>query len=188
MNIIANIVAFKIGWLASVIGAANELPFIGPAVVMAVIGIHLHAANDASREFTLIVLTGAIGAVWDSVMVAAGWLSYPSGNLVADVAPYWIIAMWMLFATTLNVLFRWLQSNLPLASALGAVFGPLSYYGGAAAGAVVINEFAVTMTVIAAAWALLFPGLLLLAGRLDGVTDRSIITASAEDRRFGGHV
>ena len=188
MNVIANIVAFKIGWMASVVGAANELPFIGPAVVLAVIGIHLYAANDATRELTLIVLTGIIGAMWDSVMVAAGWLSYPSGNGVAGIAPYWIIGMWMLFATTLNVFFRWLQSNLALASALGAVFGPLSYYAGAAAGAVVINEFAVALAAIAAAWALLFPGLLMLARRLDGVADRSIITASADDRGFGGHV
>ena len=60
----------------------------------------------------MILMTGAVGLSWDSAMVTAGWLAYPSGTFVAGLAPYWILAMWMLFATTLNVSFRWLQSRL----------------------------------------------------------------------------
>jgi hypothetical protein len=170
MNIFINIVAFKIGWVASIIGAANQLPLLGPAVVLMAIAIHLHHVYDTSRELLLILSTGIIGAIWDSVMVAAGWLSYPSGTVVAGFAPYWILAMWMLFATTLNLAFRWLQSKLLLASGLGAVFGPASYYAGAKAGAVVINELTVVMFALTVAWAVLFPALLMLARRLDGVS------------------
>jgi hypothetical protein len=172
MNYLLNTVAFKIGWLASIVGAASELPLLGPAVIFVAITIHLSKAIDASRELILVALTGLIGASWDSVMVAAGWLSYPTGTIVAGFAPYWILAMWMLFATTLNLAFRWLQSNLLLAGVLGAVFGPASYYAGAKTGAVVINDLAVVMVALAAAWAVLFPSLLSLARRLDGVTAR----------------
>jgi hypothetical protein len=170
MTILINIVAFKIGWVASVLGAANGLPLLGPALMLPVIAIHLHNVNDPSRELTLIGLTGAIGATWDSVMVAAGWLSYPAGTIVAGLAPYWILAMWMLFATTLNMAFRWLQSKLLLASVLGAVFGPASYYAGARLDAVVINDLTASMAALAVAWAILLPGLLFLAKRFDGVT------------------
>jgi hypothetical protein len=170
MNILLNVVAFKIGWLASILGAANELPLLGPAVILVAITLHLRLVNDPSREFLLIALTGAIGATWDSVMVAAGWLTYPSGTILSGFAPYWILAMWMLFATTLNMAFRWLQSKTLFAGVLGAVFGPLSYYAGAKAGAVVINDFTATMVALAVAWAILLPGLLLLARRFDGVT------------------
>lgn len=170
MNFVINIVAFKIGWVASVVGAANGFPLLGPAVILVAIAIHLRNVDVPSRELMLVALTGTIGATWDSVMVAAGWLSYPTGTIIAGVAPYWILGMWMLFATTLNLAFRWLQSNLALAGVLGAVFGPASYYAGAKTGAVVINELTVVMLALAAAWALLFPGLLLLARRLDGVT------------------
>lgn len=170
MNLVINIVAFKIGWAASIVGAANQLPLLGPAVILLAIAIHLRNVNDSSREMMLILSTGLIGAIWDSVMVGAGWLSYPSGTIITGFAPYWILAMWMLFATTLNLAFRWLQSNLLLAAALGAVFGPASYYLGAGTGAVVINELTVVMLALAAAWAILFPALLMLARRLDGVT------------------
>jgi hypothetical protein len=170
MNVIINIVAFKIGWLASITGAASGVPLLGPAVILVAIALHLGRVDQPSSELMLIVLTGAIGAGWDSVMVAAGWLTYPTGTLVSGFAPYWILAMWMLFATTLNVAFRWLQSKTLIASILGAVFGPLSYYAGSKAGAVVFNDFAASMFGLAVAWAILLPALLTLARRFDGVT------------------
>lgn len=170
MNIVVNIVAFKIGWLASIAGAAGGVPLLGPAVILVAIALHLVRVEEPSSELMLIVLTGAIGASWDSIMVAAGWLTYPTGTLVSGLAPYWILAMWMLFATTLNVAFRWLQSKILIASILGAVFGPLSYYAGSKAGAVVINDFAASMLALAVAWAILLPALLSLARRFDGVT------------------
>jgi uncharacterized membrane protein YfcA len=79
----------------------------------------------------------------------------------------------MLFATTLNIAFRWLRDRLVLASLLGAVFGPLSYFAGARLGAVVINDFPSALIALALAWALLLPGLLLLAKRLDGFNVRA---------------
>ena len=170
MNILINILAFKIGWIASVLGAANDMPLLGPFVIFLAIAVHLRRVTEPSREFMLIALTGAIGIAWDSVIVAAGWLSYPSGTFVAGIAPYWILAMWMLFATTLNLTFRWLQSQMLLASALGAVFGPASYYAGATAGAVVINDLTATIVAQSVAWAALLPVLLTLARHFDGVT------------------
>ena len=165
-----NILAFKIGWVASVAGAASGTPALGPAVVLVVIAIHLRFANEPIRELILISATGAIGAAWDSVMVSAGWLSYPTGTIVAGLAPYWIVSMWMLFATTLNIAFRWLQSKLLLAGVLGAVFGPMSYFAGAKTGAVIINDLVSTMLALGLAWAVMLPALLLLAKRLDGVS------------------
>jgi hypothetical protein len=168
MNVLVNAVVFKFAWLSTVFGGANELPYLGVLAVLIAVAIHLRLAPEPSRELTLIVMTGVIGVAWDSVMVAAGWLAYPSGTLVAGLAPYWILAMWMLFATTLNVTFRWLHNRLWMAALLGAVFGPVSYLGGSAVGAVVLIEPVAAMTALSVAWALLMPGLLLLAQQLDG--------------------
>ena len=177
MNMLINVVAFKIGWASTMYGAANGLPLLGPAVVLMAVILHLRNADYPGDELLLVLLTGVIGAAWDSVMVAAGWLTYSSGVFSSSAAPYWIIAMWMLFATTLNLAFRWLHSRLALAALLGAVFGPLSYYIGAKLGAVVINDFVTAMIALAIAWSLLLPGLLLLAQKFDGFY---VSTARAE--------
>ena len=168
MNVLINAVAFKVAWVSTILGGANDLPAIGPLVVFVAIAIHLSRVAEPGRELTLVLLTGAIGLSWDSVMVAAGWLAYPSGTFVSGLAPYWILGMWMLFATTLNVSFRWLHLRLPLAAAIGAFFGPLSYMAGSAAGAVQLLEPGTVYLALSFGWALLMPGLLLLARQLDG--------------------
>lgn len=181
MKVLINIVAFKIAWLSSVLGAANGLPLLGPAVAFLVVAIHMRGASAPSREFSLIVLTCIIGASWDSVMVSAGWLSYASGTFLTGVAPYWIFAMWIAFATTLNLAFRWLQSRLLMAALLGAISGPASYFAGAKIGAVVFNDANVALIALAGAWAVLLPGLLVLAKRLDGVNRKlSSVRSSGE--------
>jgi hypothetical protein len=174
MNVLVNIVAFKVAWLSTIFGGANELPMLGPLVVSLAVALHLWLATEPTRELILVLMTGAIGLAWDSVLVSAGWLVYPTGTIVSGLAPYWILAMWMLFATTLNVAFRWLQTRLVLAALMGAVFGPISYVGGAAAGAVELVAPMPALVALGVAWALLMPGLLLLARQLDG-TQPSVI-------------
>lgn len=167
MTLLVNIVAFKMAWISSVLGAANGLPQLGPAIVMLVIIIHLKNSFNPSLEIAVIVLTGLIGSSWDSLLLASGWLSYPSGTLVPGLAPYWLIAMWLSFATTLNVALRWLQSRLVLASAIGGLLGPVSYYFGSRLGAVVFTNPTGALTALAVGWAILLPLLLMLAKRLD---------------------
>ena len=120
MSVLINIVAFKLAWVSTIFGGANGLPLLGPLAVAVAVAIHLRLAPAPHREFALIILTGAIGMAWDSVLVTAGWLAYPTGNFVAGLAPYWILGMWMLFATTLNVTFRWLRSRLWRFTPVGA--------------------------------------------------------------------
>ena len=168
VNVLINAVAFKLAWISAMTGGAKALPGLVIIGVFAAIAIHLWRAAEPRRELTLVVLTGLIGLAWDSVMVAAGWLVYPNGIIVPGLAPYWIIAIWMLFATTLNVTFRWLHGRWALAALMGAFFGPMSYLAGSAAGAVELVNPLAALSSLGVAWALLMPGLLLVARELDG--------------------
>lgn len=168
VNVLVNAVAFKAAWLSALFGGAWDMPELVSAAVLGAIGIHLWRASEPGREFVLVIMTGLIGLAWDSVMVAAGWLSYPSGMIIPGLAPYWIVAIWMLFATTLNVSFRWLHGRFGLAALMGAIFGPLSYIAGARAGAVELVNPSAALISLAGSWALMMPGLLLVARQLDG--------------------
>jgi hypothetical protein len=171
-NLLINIVAFKIAWLSSVLGGAYGLPLLGPAAVVVAVMIHLHRVSDPSRELRLILITGVLGVAVDSIMISAGWLIYPTGTVITGLSPLWILGMWMLFATTFNISFRWMQSRIALAGVMGAVFGPLSYYSGAKLGAVSFGDTSSAMLALGVSWGLLLPGLLLIAKRLDGVSLR----------------
>jgi len=79
----------------------------------------LRALDESGVKIDLVVGSG-IGAVADSALIATDWVRYASGTVVPGTAPVWLVAMWMLFATTLNVSLRWLRRYALAAIALGA--------------------------------------------------------------------
>jgi len=164
-----NFAAFQLGWFACVLGAAHGIPWTGPVVVALVITMHLILAERASRETSLIMLALALGFVVDSLLARSGWLSYASPLPSMQLAPFWILAMWALFATTLNVSLRWLRGKPGLATVLGAVLGPLSYIAGQRLGALEFTDFRAGTLALAIAWALAMPLLMRAAAHFDGV-------------------
>lgn len=168
-QLVFNFIAFQIGWAACVLGGAHQLPWLGSGLVLLIISAHLAWVPAPRNELYLILLTAVIGLFWDSLLVTLGLTRYHSGTLLSGIAPHWIVALWMLFATTLNVSLRWLQGRWLLAAAFGAVGGPLSFWAGQRLGGVAFADTALSLTVLSAGWAVLTPLLLKLAERFDGV-------------------
>jgi len=170
MNLLINITAFKLGWLSSVFGGAQQLPWLGPLVVFIAVAIHLARAERPRSEFMLIVSCGLIGAVFDSVLVAAGWVTFPSGMISDSMAPYWIITMWMLFGTTINMSMRWMRGRPLLAAAFGLVGGPMAYFAGHKIGGIVFVDQTAALAMLGIGWAVIMPLLMHLGERMDGVS------------------
>lgn len=173
MTMLLNFVVFQIGWFSAVLGAANGVPWTGPLVITAAIALHLTIAKRPLVELTLIFYCGLIGAVVDSILVAAGWVSYPTGLIIAGAAPYWIVAMWMLFATTLNLSLGWLKTRKLVGAVFGLFGGPLAYYTGFKLGGIEFENFDAAMIALAVGWAGVVPVLLVLAERFNGMEEAS---------------
>lgn len=165
-SIVGNLILFQVGWFACVMAAAGARPWIGIAVAAAVAGWHVARTPRPGPELGMIAIVAVIGLVFDSMLAASGWLSYASPPAVAFVAPAWIVALWVCFATTLNVGLRWLHRRPLAAAALGGIGGPLAYLGGEALGGVTLTPPAVAA--LAAGWALVMPVLVNIAVRMDG--------------------
>ena len=165
---LANFIFFQAGWLACVLGGANSQPWIGTLSAVVIVGYHLLRANAPRMELTLIIITVLLGAAWDSLLVWLNWISYTSGMWSPDFAPHWILALWALFATTLNVSLRWMKSHLWLAMASGAIAGPLAYYAGNRLGAVQFTDPTTALVALAVGWAVMMPLLLVLSRHING--------------------
>ena len=169
MLLLTNFVIFQVAWLSSVIGGANEMPWLGPLTVLIALAVHLRFARQPFEEIILVLTCAVIGASFDSMLVAAGWVSYKSGQFSSFIAPYWIITMWMLFATTLNVSMRWMRGRPKLAAAFGFYGGPAAYVAGQALGGIVlVNQFA-AIAALAVGWAIMMPLLMWLSEQFDGM-------------------
>lgn len=176
---IVNFLLFQLGWFACVLGAAAMQPWAGVALALAIVGFHLLRTPHRQTEAALILVATLTGTLWDSLLVAYGWLHYPSGMIGPALAPVWIIALWALFATTLNVSLRWLRPRPVLAALCGAIGGPLAFYAGLRLGAVEIPDLPATLALLAAGWAMLTPLLLLSARRLDGFAATAAMARAA---------
>lgn len=156
-QILVNFILFQLGWFSCVLMAAQSLPEVGIVITILLVCVQLFLAGSRKNLLILITIVTLIGSAWDSLMTSTGILVFDAGMIVSFLAPGWIAAMWLMFATTLNVSFHWLFGRYWLAMLLGAVFGPLTYQAGAAMGAVVIPDNLLANSVIALGWALLMP-------------------------------
>lgn len=178
-SVLINLSLFKAAWAATVFGAAASIPVAGAIAVAIAVLVHLARTRDVRAEATLLALAAIVGLIWETLLVAANVLTYPSGNLVPGVAPYWIVAMWILFATTLNVGMRWLRKNVATAAIAGAIGGPASFLAGASAGAVTLSEPLTSLVVIGIGWAVLLPLMVRLATRFDGQRQQELRAVNA---------
>ena len=135
MVTLLNFAFFQVAWFAGVLGAAHGTPWLGPLVVLALVGYHLTRVPNPQAEAVLLALAATIGLLFDSLLVSSGWITYPAGQWHPMLAPYWIVTLWIAFATTLNVSLGWLRGRSALALFFGATGGPLSFLAGAKLGA-----------------------------------------------------
>ncbi len=125
-------------------------------------------AQRPAPEALLVAAAATVGLAWDSALVALGLMSYPSGNFAPGLAPHWIIAMWALFATSLNLSMSWLKGRPRLAALFGAVGGPMAYLAGERLGGLEMPDPVLALAVQAVGWAIILPLLTRLATRLNG--------------------
>lgn len=159
---LANYVLSNGGWLACAFGAANGMPWLGPVVAAPAIGLHLWLSKARRSEAAFLFVAGIIGTLVDTVKAASGFITYEGGYAnLPWLAPLWITALWLIFATQINGALSWLKGRYLLAFTLGAVGGPLAYFAGERLGAISITLAPATSTlVLAIVWGLAVPGLL----------------------------
>ena len=172
-TIVVNLSFFKAGWLASVFTAASSMPVAGTVVIGLAVLVHLLISKNANAEFRLLAIAALIGLVWESFLVMTGLVEYNAASVLPGLAPYWIVAMWVLFATTINVGMRWLKKNIYVAAIAGAIGGPMSFLAGSKAGAVSFADPTVSLIVIGIGWAVLLPVLVQVALRNDDASASS---------------
>jgi hypothetical protein len=131
-----NILALKVGWLSCVVAAGRGEPWFGPAVVAGLLALHFWLNADRRTDLVLMVAVVPLGFSVDSLLAASGLLVYQAAVLPWPLAPPWILALWLLFASTLRHGMAWLGGRPVAALLFGALGGPLGYAAGSRLGAV----------------------------------------------------
>jgi hypothetical protein len=167
MNILLNLVLFQLGWIATVAGAGNGMWWAGPLSLVVLAAVTFRLSPWPRTDLALVCSACLLGLVIDSAYIQFGLMRFAEPVPFMDLAPIWILGMWMSFALTLNHSMRVFKRHLLAAGVFGLVGGPLAYY---VAGR---NFHAVEMLAspwlvygsIAVVWGLVTPMLLAMADR-----------------------
>lgn len=144
-----NFAAYQAAWFGVILGAAGGHGLASAGVALLVTAVHVWMR----REILEVKLIGAallLGLLVDSTLALSGQVRF-SNAWPAGCAPYWMLALWMAFATTLNHSLRWLMTR-PVAAAIGGAMGaPLAYLAGARLGALSLGD-TTALPLIALLW------------------------------------
>ncbi len=155
-QIALNIVCFQLLWWACVLSPLYGLVFAVFALCLLFGMVHLQFVEGWSQALPLL-LTALLGCLFDQLGYIIGMVDFNHHHQWISYIPLWMAALWLAFACTLNVSLRWLASNLRLAFVLGAVFGPLAYWGAAKLGAIVLPGQMLSLAWLGLGWGLLLP-------------------------------
>lgn len=167
LRLLVNFAAFQAAWFACVHFAARGDALAACASVLAAVLLHFAWSDHRRADLRLVAVALVVGLIWDTAMVQGGLIAYAAPGWSAAWAPPWILALWVLFATTLRGPLRWLHGRPLLAAAFGGIGGPLSYFAAARLGACVFPDVPGALVVLAEGWAVITPVLVQLASRFD---------------------
>ncbi|BCX17367.1 MAG: membrane protein [Geminicoccaceae bacterium] len=166
--VLVNLAGFQAGWFACVLGAAHGVPWLGPLVAAPVLTWHLATARHPGRAALLLAVAALVGLGLDTLLIRAERIAFSEGVLLEGWAPYWMVCLWALFASTFEVSLRWLREKPVLAALFGALGGPLAYWAGARLGAATLLEPVwAGLLLVSLVYALATPLLMLLARELE---------------------
>lgn len=159
-----NILGFQIGWFACVLGGANQMPWLGVLISCLVILVHLLRTSERVFECKFFGVAVIIGIIFDGIPQSLGWIAFSPVTFWPEaLPPPWMIMLWALFASTINISLSWLQNRKTLAMLIGAIAGPLSYWSGARLGALQPINPSAAIIYLSIGWGAIVPVLLKIA-------------------------
>lgn len=153
--VIINAVLFQITWFACALGSANNLLWPALLACGVLAAYQLNNKNRHSSDLRLIAISVALGLVIDTIWVQLNLIGYSAHVPFENIAPLWIIVLWVGFAMTINHSLSWLDKHPLLPAICGLIFAPLAYFGGVKFGALhFIGDPIIITVALGIAWAI----------------------------------
>ncbi|MGB7343477.1 MAG: DUF2878 domain-containing protein [Pirellulaceae bacterium] len=187
MTGIQNFLFYQLGWFACVLGAAYQWPWLGAAMAMSLVCIHMMLTTDQPNQARLLIAALCIGVFVDTLLLILGVYSFPSGSIVDWFPPVWMSVLWIQFATTFRYCLSWMSGRYALCSIAALLGAPVAFVGGERLGAVLLFSPRITnLLILGTLWAIALPMLLYISDRLHaGAADASYHRFDALWRRRG---
>lgn len=152
-------------WFAAALTASSGWHPVGVLANLAVFIVHVVTSAHVRREILRGAVALALGLLVELVQQHAGGLR---AQQATELPPLWLLSLWPVFASAMMTghSLAWLQRRKSLAAGIGAVVGPLSYWGGARLGALELDGLR-SVIAISICWGVAMPALALVAEKAE---------------------
>lgn len=133
---IAYALLWQLAWFAAILGAARDLPWLGP--VAALPALILAYRLQPALSLRLGILALCLGWIVDGLLGLSGLAIFRAGPLDGRLPPPWMLTLWALYALAFLACLGWALKFRWLPPLLAALSAPGAYLGGAALGALVL--------------------------------------------------
>lgn len=159
MQKLANVCLFQVTWFACILGVAQGREAWGISIGVLGVAGNAWLAKFGQADWAFVGKGILAGGFIDTALAHLGLIQFHS-PLGSPLSPVWMWVIWAGLMSTVSLSMSWLRSRLVLAGALGALFGPLSYYSGVRLGAGSFAQPILSLLCLAVIWALLTPWLI----------------------------
>lgn len=150
MKILCNVLIYQAIWFFSVLGG-NKGAYVGILLLC----VHLSLSKVRRADVSMMVLLLLAGFLVDGTLQYVGFFTFTESGFPI---PFWLMTIWLGLAITPHHSLAWLQKRPLLSMVLGALGGPVAYWGGARLGVATFSwDLLPSLFTLALIWASLWP-------------------------------
>ncbi len=157
-RLLMNIGLFQLGWFSCIL-LTSYWPLLVTLLILAIHFWIIVPKEYFLAEGRLLLFALLIGMVLESTYLLTGVLVHVDGSFFP---PFWLLCIWVLFATTFMHSLFWLKERLGLAAVFAGISAPMSYYAGANLNLdMSLNDHVwVSIFFVSITWAVAFPAMM----------------------------
>ena len=127
--LIINAISFQVVWFICVQGTS----LFAVLATLVLIIIYQYSFKPRPKIWKLLIVFSLIGYIGDNIIAAAFKVNYAGVALPlfeSLTSPFWLLALWLSFATTLNHSMLWLFNKSYITLIVAIFIVPFSYFAG----------------------------------------------------------
>ena len=169
-SVILNFFIFYITWWSILISNWKNQAAIGWSVFIIAMAIHFfYVSINKNKDLKEVLIIAALGLILDTLLAATGILTF-NHSYSTIFPPFWLVGIWLLFATTISYSFTLLRNKIPAQVIVGGFFAPVSYITGSKFGLLSLyNHFPIYYAIHGACWLVFFPLCFYISKKLKGL-------------------
>ena len=156
---ILNAISFYLVWWACILGIKYSYNYLGPLLMIIAGVIHFNIILEVKKEIRVILLSGALALLVESLHLHSGFLSYEGHVFFGPLfPPLWILCIWMTLSATLNHSMFFLKDRWLSMVLCGGIFGPVCYFVAMNAKVLQFNfSIQVSLLILSIVWGISLP-------------------------------